>query len=91
MLKGKHQLKNRVAAACLAAILIWTIAPAIAQSEAGWSIDEAVAQVKKVVDGNVVRASSVEREGRAFYEIRVITDDGTVRTILFDAESGQMD
>ena len=57
-------------------------------TEPRYSLDEAVVLVKQSVGGEVLRAKSSQREGRTVYEIRILTDDGLVRDLLFDAENG---
>ena len=44
--------------------------------------------VKESVGGEVLRAKTTQREGRIVHEIRILTDDGLVRDLLFDAENG---
>ena len=56
--------------------------------EPRYSLDDAVMLVKESVGGEVLRAKTTQREGRIVHEIRILTDDGLVRDLLFDAENG---
>jgi hypothetical protein len=81
----KCQLALATAIFCIA-----VTQPAFCQDtpEPRYSLDEAVMLVKKSVGGEVLRAKERLKNGRTVYEIRVLTDDGLVRDLLFDAESG---
>ena len=57
-------------------------------SSSRYSIDEAVALVKKKTDGRVLRAETLRRDERTVYRIRILTADGDIRTINVDAEEG---
>jgi len=74
----------------LTVICIVIAQPAFCQTieEPRYSLDEAVVLVKQSVGGEVLRAKERQRNGRTVYEIRVLTDDGLVRDLLFDAETG---
>jgi uncharacterized membrane protein YkoI len=82
---GKHGL-----APALAVICILIVQPAFCQiiEEPRYSLDEAVVLVKQSVGGEVLRAKKRQKNGRTVYDIRVLTDDGLVRDLLFDAENG---
>jgi Peptidase propeptide and YPEB domain len=54
------------------------------------SLQEATAMATRQVPGRVVRAEPVSRGGRVIYEIRILGEDGRVRTVRIDAETGQM-
>ena len=84
----KRQLVLAIAVICIA-----VAQPAYCQDkqELRYSLDEAVMLVKQSVGGQVLRAKERQMNGRTVYEIRVITDDGLVRDLLFDAESGLED
>ncbi len=53
-----------------------------------YSLDQAVALVKKTFGGQVLKATSGENEGRRIYRVRVLTEDGRVRTFTVDAQDG---
>jgi len=67
------------------------ISISLAQDSPKYSLDEAVSIVKKTFSGRVLRATPQQEDGRTVYEIRILTDEGLVRTITFDAESGQVE
>lgn len=54
----------------------------------GVSLQQAVALAQERYSGQVVRAETVARGGRQVHEIRLL-DDGRVRTVRIDAQSGQ--
>lgn len=84
-LRGQHRL-----AVALAIMWMTTIPVAYPQVEPEhrYTLDEAVVIVKESVGGQVLRAVSREKNGRTIYEIRVLTSDGLVRNLIFDAENG---
>jgi uncharacterized membrane protein YkoI len=53
-----------------------------------YSLDDAVALVKEKIGGKILRAETLQRDNRTVYQVRVITDDGRVRTISVDAQDG---
>jgi len=59
-----------------------------AVTEPRYSLDEAVTLVKQSVGGQVLRAEKQKKNERIVYEIRILTDDGLVRDLVFDAENG---
>jgi len=73
-------------------VAITVIPPAASQEPAPesirYSLDDAVALVKEQIGGRVLRAETTLREDRTVYQIRIITDDGRVRTIDVDAQNG---
>ncbi len=54
------------------------------------SLDEAVRRVQGATGGRVVSASVSKQGGRQGYRIRVVVDDGRVKTFFVDAETGAM-
>jgi hypothetical protein len=54
------------------------------------SLAQATAIATRQVQGRVVRAETVNRGGRVIHEIRILGEDGRVRTVRIDAETGQM-
>ena len=54
------------------------------------SLDEAVALVRERTGGRVVRAGPRQDGDRLFYDVRVVTEDGRVRTYEVDAANGAM-
>ena len=53
-----------------------------------YSLDDAIALVKRKHDGTVVRAKTVQQDDRTIHQIRILTPDGRVRTIIVDAQTG---
>ena len=66
--------------------------PVVADSHdaAPVTLDEAIALVRDRADGKVLRAESKRRDDALVYEIRVLTDDGHVRTFVVDARTGKV-
>lgn len=62
----------------------------ITQGREGISLAEAIRLVQERSGGQVLRAEAREEKGRTVYRIRVITDDGRVRTWHVDAQSGRV-
>lgn len=54
------------------------------------SLQQATEMARRQHQGRVVRAETVARGGRLVHEIRILGDDGRVRTVRIDAETGQM-
>jgi len=50
------------------------------------SLREVAERLAREHDGKVVSARVVERNGRKFYVIRILTDEGVVRTFRVPAE-----
>ena len=76
--------------ACLLVVLgtLSLAAPSVAFSRDDYTLDEAVALVKDAFGGQVLKATSTERDGRLVHRIRILTDDGRVRTFVVDAQDG---
>lgn len=53
------------------------------------SLREVAERVARQHDGKVIAAREVQRNGRRFYEIRILTRDGVVRTIRVPADDRQ--
>ena len=54
------------------------------------SLDQAVRMVRERSGGRVLRAETRRQNGRAVHRIRVLSDDGRVRTYVVDAETGRI-
>jgi len=54
------------------------------------SLDQAVAMVLGRYGGKVIRAETRTRNGRTIHSIKLLTDDGRVRTVQVDGETGQI-
>ena len=55
------------------------------------TLREVAERVARQNDARVVSAREVERNGRRFYEIRIMTRDGVVRTIRVPADGRSAD
>jgi hypothetical protein len=84
-LRGQRRLAIALA---IMTMMAMPVALPQAESEPRYTLDEAVAIVKDSVGGQVLRAVAREKNGRTIYEIRVLTNDGLVRNLIFDAEKG---
>jgi len=77
---------------CLIVVLVtlWLAAPSAAFSRDGerYTLDHAVTLVKQTFGGQVLKATSIERDGRLVHQIRILTEDGHVRTFTVDAQDG---
>ena len=66
--------------------------PALSQEASSdtprYSLDDAITLVKEKIGGRVLRAETLQHDNRTVYQVRIITDDGRVRTINVDAQSG---
>jgi len=67
-------------------------APALAAShgQTPVSLDEAIALVREKSGGKVLRAESTQQGNKIVYEIRVLTEDGHVRTYRVDRQTGKV-
>lgn len=54
----------------------------------GVSLRQAIALAQQRYQGRVVRAETKQMNGRRVHEIRILGDDGRVRTLHFDADDG---
>jgi uncharacterized membrane protein YkoI len=61
---------------------------AFAAQRGGISLGQATAMARSRYPGRVVRAESVMIGDRIVYEIRILGDDGRVRTVRVDAQTG---
>jgi len=53
------------------------------------SADQAAAQVRRQLGGRILSVRSITRKGRLFYRIKMLTQNGVVRIIRVDANSGR--
>ncbi len=56
----------------------------------GVSLDEAVEIVRKRYGGRVINASTRKDDGRKVHVIKILSDEGRVRTVRVDAQSGNL-
>lgn len=52
----------------------------------GVSLEEAVRQVRQRTGGRILAAETVREDGRTVHRIRVLVDEGRVKTFRIDAE-----
>jgi hypothetical protein len=62
----------------------------LAQAGNGIGLAEATRMVRDQTGGQVLRAETRRDKGRTVHRIRVLTEDGRVRTWHVDAETGRM-
>jgi uncharacterized iron-regulated membrane protein len=53
------------------------------------SLNEAIARARSRFPGRVVKADTVSRGGRKEHVVRIINDQGRVRTFRIDAQTGE--
>lgn len=58
------------------------------QRGGGISLGQATSMAQSRYQGRVVRAEAVQMGDRVVYEIRILGDDGRVRTVRIDAQTG---
>lgn len=84
---------------CAAALLCGALLPTtpaaaqplqLAQAGNGISLAEAARMVRERTGGQVLRAETKRDKGRTVHRIRVLTEDGRVRTWYVDAETGRI-
>lgn len=54
-----------------------------------YSLDDAVSGVRRRNEGKVLSADTVDENGRAVHRIRVLSDEGRVRGLRFDGDTGR--
>lgn len=87
MTRTLQQIRNRLARLVLAVCASAFLALALPAPEAfADSLSEVAERLAREHDGQVVSARVVERNGRRFYVIRILTRDGVVRTFRVPAE-----
>ncbi len=59
-------------------------------NERRYTLDQAVTLVRDTYGGQVLQATSRKTGERLVYRIRVLTDDGHVRTFVVDADTGDV-
>jgi uncharacterized membrane protein YkoI len=101
--RSQHRETRRAGLAvgllCAAALFAGAAAPSapavaaplqIAQASNGISLEQATRMVRERSGGQVLRAETKRDKGRTVHRIRVITEDGRVRTWHVDAETGRI-
>lgn len=99
--RNRHRLTGNVMVALLCAIFLagGAMAPLtpvaaeplrVAQANNGISLAQATRMVREQSGGQVLRAETKRDKGRTVHRIRVLTEDGRVRTFTVDAETGRI-
>lgn len=68
--------------------LICLLATFTALADRPMSLDEAVSEARERYPGRVLSAETERRNGRTQHRIRILTDDGQVKRLRIDPESG---
>jgi len=91
MLGSRSRLRR---AALAVSILLLAAGPppawAGSHGEPAVSLDEAIALVRDKSGGKVVRAETKRKDHQVVHEIRILTEDGHVRTYVVDAKTGKV-
>lgn len=78
---------NRVLLTLLLSLIM--ALPAAAGPDRRKSLDEAVSDARDRYPGRVLSAETQHRNGRESHRIRILTDQGRVKRLDIDAESGR--
>ncbi|MCB1774353.1 MAG: PepSY domain-containing protein [Gammaproteobacteria bacterium] len=71
-------------------LLICTALAAVpAQADRPMSLDQAVSEARERYPGRVLSAETERRNGHDRHRIRILTDDGRVKRLDIDPESGR--
>ncbi len=62
--------------------------PAYSEKQ-GISLDEAIARARRQSDGKILSAETVRDGGRNVHRIKILTRDGRVKRMQYDAASGR--
>jgi uncharacterized membrane protein YkoI len=63
--------------------------PQSSDQSRGISLDEAIARARREADGKVISAETVRQGNRSVHRIKILTRDGRVRRLRYDAASGR--
>lgn len=72
-----------------AALLVACCSAALAQQPL--TLDEAVNKVRQETDARVLVAERTDEGGRVRFRIKLLTEDGTVKVIFVDPETGRIE
>lgn len=72
-----------------AAAFISTDTQPILLAQNGISADQAAAQVRREYGGRILSVRRIQNQGRSFYRIKVLTQEGVVRIVRIDANTGR--
>jgi uncharacterized membrane protein YkoI len=73
-----------IAAFCCTLMLAWT-----APVWAALSRDDAAAMAEKASGGRVLAVEKTERDGKTYWRVKVVTPQGEVKVMLFDAAASR--
>ncbi len=62
----------------------------VAQSESRVSASHAAAIVQKQYGGKILKVDSQNRGGRIVHRVKILQDNGRIRTLSVDGQSGQI-
>lgn len=62
----------------------------LAQSEERISASQAAAIVQEHYGGKVLKVQSTQKNGRVIYRVKILLDNGRVRNVGVDAQSGRL-
>lgn len=84
--------RRHLACAIAAAFLLVVGSPAVSdqRGNVAVSLDAAIALVRDKTGGKVLRAETKRKNDHAVHEIRILTDDGHVRTYVVDGKTGKV-
>jgi uncharacterized membrane protein YkoI len=71
------------------ALVLEDLPPAHVVQRGAISLQQATAMATGRYQGRVVRAETASRGDRVVHEIRILGEDGRVRTVRIDAQTGQ--
>jgi uncharacterized membrane protein YkoI len=77
--------RNRI----LLTLLCLLLAATVTAADRRKSLDQAVSEARERYNGRVLSAETQRRDGRESHRIRILTDDGRVKRLNIDAESGR--
>ncbi len=86
--RGLRHLISAVAVVCL--LVVAQLAAGASHGSAPVTLDDAIALVRAKSGGKVLRAETKQRERGVVHEIRVLTEDGHVRTYIVDGRTGEV-
>lgn len=79
---------NRWRGGLLVLVLLW-VCPILAQQPI--TLDEAVTKVRTETQGRVLIAERSDADGKIRYKIKLLTEDGTVKLLYVDPQTGKIE
>ena len=70
-------------------LVLLSTSAGLAQADRRTSLEQAVNEARDRYPGRVLSAETDQRSGRESHRIRILTDDGRVKRLEMDAESGR--